>query len=35
MTLLDIELRTASGESTTLAEHIDRPTVVVFVRYYG
>jgi hypothetical protein len=35
MTLLDIEVRTAAGDATSLAAHVTGPTIVVLVRYYG
>jgi hypothetical protein len=33
--LSNLELNTPAGTQTTLGEHIDRPTVVVLVRYFG
>lgn len=35
VTLDEIGLVTASGERVTLADFVDRPTVVVLVRYFG
>jgi hypothetical protein len=31
----DIRLRTPEGAAVTLGEYIERPTVVVLVRYFG
>jgi len=33
--LSNVELNTPDGTPTTLGAHIDRPTVVVLVRYFG
>jgi hypothetical protein len=35
LTLADIEVRSATGESLRLGDLVDRPTLLVFPRYYG
>jgi hypothetical protein len=35
MNISTTQLNTPDGESITLGEYLDRPTVVVLVRYFG
>jgi hypothetical protein len=35
MNISTVELNTLDGTAVTLGDYIDRPTVVVLVRYFG